>query len=159
MMIYIKSFCALLAAMGFGVLFNIRGKKLFGAAFVGGVAWFFYEIFVNYGEFVQYFAAGASIAVLAEVMARIQRSPATLYIAPALIPLVPGGSLYRAMLHALSKEHDLFLTVGINAFVIIGALTLGLISLSSVARLFAAKEPHIPRAHSTDESELHRSQF
>ena len=144
MMVYIKSFCALLAAMGFGVLFNIRGKKLLGASLVGGIAWYFYEIFVMHGEFVQYFAAGASIALFAEIMARIQKAPATLYIAPALI---------------LSKENDLFLTVGINAFVIIGALTLGLISLSSIARLFAIKEPHIPRTHSTDESELHRSQF
>ena len=159
MIIYIKSFCALLAAMGFGVLFNIRGKKLFGAALGGGIGWLFYELFVSHGEFVQYFAAGASIAVFAEIMARIQKAPATLYIAPALIPLVPGGSLYKAMLHAISKENELFLTVGINAFVIIGALTLGLISLSSIARLFAIREVHIPRTHSMDESELHRSQF
>jgi len=158
-MIYIKSFCALLAAMGFGVLFNIRGKKLFGAALVGGVAWLFYEMFAGNGEFVQYFAAGATIAIFAEIMARIQKAPATIYIAPALIPLVPGGSLYKAMLHALNGENDLFLSVGINAFVIIGALTLGLISLSSIVRLFAPRESHIPRFHSLEDSELHRSQF
>ncbi len=158
-MMYIKSFCAFLAAFGFGIFFNIRGKKLLGAALGGGVAWFFYELFASYGELVQYFAAGASIAVFAEIMARIQKSPATLYIAPALIPLVPGGSLYRAMLHALNGENDLFLTVGIGAFTIIGALTLGLISLSSFARLFAVKEDHLPRTHSMEDSELHLSKF
>ncbi len=35
-------FYAALASLGFGVFFNLRGRKLFAAAAGGGIGWLFY---------------------------------------------------------------------------------------------------------------------
>ena len=47
--ILIQSVFAFFAALGFGVLFNIKGKNLFYAAFGGGLGWFISLICENFG--------------------------------------------------------------------------------------------------------------
>ena len=131
---------ATLSAFVFAVFFNVRGQKLIAAAIGGGFGWLFYELTVSHGVLMQYFVASAAIAIYAEVMARIQKAPITTYIAPALIPLVPGGDIYRAMLHALNGNNELFITVGIGALTVTGALTLGIVSFSAIIRLFTVHE-------------------
>ena len=42
-----------------------------------------------------------------EDMARVEKAPATVFYIPALIPLVPGGSLYYAMSYAVRSDWDM----------------------------------------------------
>lgn len=155
-------FYAAICAFGFSVFFNLRGKKLLMCSLGGSFAWMFYELFVAYGVMTQFFAAGAAIALYAELMARVMKTPGSIYIAPALIPLVPGGALYRSMLHVLNGENDLFISTGIDALMIIGALTLGIVSVSSVARLMFVKKLRNPYSHVTpakEDMDLNLTQF
>lgn len=132
------------ASLGFGIFFNLRGKKLLAAALGGALGWLFYILFSPFGEFMQYFAAGAAITLYSEIMARLQKAPAAIYLAPALIPLVPGGTIYEAMLFALKRLNGLFLSTGIRAMIIMGAIVLGIVTVSSVARLITAiRFPHL----------------
>jgi uncharacterized membrane protein YjjB (DUF3815 family) len=132
--------CASLAALGFGIFFNLRGLKLLTAAFGGGIGWLFFLLAKPGGDLVQYCMASAAITLFAEVMARIQRAPVTIYLVPALIPLVPGGLIYEAMLHALNGQNELFLSIGLHALTITGALTLGIVTVSSLMRLIYARK-------------------
>jgi len=153
---------AAICAFGFSIFFNLRGKKLLICSLGGGFSWMFYELFAAYGVMPQFFAAGAAIALYAELMARIMKAPGSIYIAPALIPLVPGGALYRSMLHALNGENDLFISTGIDALMIIGALTLGIVSVSSVARLLFVNKLRNPYSHiipGDDGIDLNLTQF
>lgn len=129
--------CATFAAFGFSIFFNLHGKKLWTAAIGGGVGWLFFLLFQSSGDLMQYFAASAATALYSESMARIQKAPVTVYLVPALIPLVPGGAIYQAMLHALNGDSELFISTGIHALTITGALTLGIVAVSSLIRLFA----------------------
>ena len=90
-------FYAALASLGFGVFFNLRGRKLFAAAAGGGIGWLFYTLAAAQGPMTQNFIASLSITAYAEIMARTQRAPVPVYLTPALIPLVPGGSIYQEM--------------------------------------------------------------
>ena len=144
---YLNMVYAAVCTFGFSVFFNLRGKKLIACTVGGSFAWMFYELFAGYGTMAQFFIAGASIALYAEIMSRIMKAPGSIYIAPALIPLVPGGALYRSMLHVLNGENDLFISTGIEALMIIGALTLGIVSVSSVARLLFVKHLRNPYSH------------
>ncbi|MBP0981992.1 MAG: threonine/serine exporter family protein [Oscillospiraceae bacterium] len=132
-MIFILSAAA--AAFGFGIFFNLRGKKLLAASIGGAIGWLVYMLFAPLGEFMQYFAASIAITVYSEIMARVQKAPAAIYLAPALIPLVPGGTIYETMLYALKELNTLFLSTGIRALTITGALTLGIVTTASVARV------------------------
>lgn len=153
---------AAVCTFGFSVFFNLRGKKLIVCSIGGSFAWMIYELFVQYGVMAQFFAAGSAIALYAELMARVMKTPASIYIAPALIPLVPGGALYRSMLHVLNGENDLFIATGIDALMIIGALTLGIVSISSIARLLFVKRLRNPYSHvvpDPDGIDLNLTQF
>lgn len=146
MMIHVLSvLCASLAALGFGIFFNLRGSKLWTAAIGGGIGWLFFLLAEPGGDLVRYCTASAAITLYAEVMARIQRTPVTVYLVPALIPLVPGGLIYEAMLHALGGRNDLFLSVGLHALTITGALTLGIVTVSSLMRLVYARRLRLHR--------------
>ena len=137
--------CASLAALGFGVFFNLRSVKLWTAAIGGGIGWLFFLLAHPGGDLVQYCTASAAITLYAEITARIQRAPVTVYLVPSLIPLVPGGLIYEAMLRALNGQNDLFLSVGLHALTITGALTLGIVTVSSLMRLVYARKLHIHR--------------
>lgn len=129
-------------AFGFSIFFNLRGKKLIAASIGGAVGWLFYMLLAPCGEFVQYFAASISITLYSEIMARVQKAPAAIYMAPALIPLVPGGTIYESMLYALKGMNALFIYTGIRALIITGALTLGIVTTASAARLIMVIRSH-----------------
>lgn len=130
------------ATFGFGIFFNLRGKKLAAASVGGAVGWLVYMLIAPYGEFLQYFAAAIAITVYSEMMARIQKAPSAIYLAPALIPLVPGGTIYEAMLYAIKNMNTIFLSTGIRALIITGALTLGIVTTASAARLITMLRSH-----------------
>ena len=49
------------------------------------------------------FAAAFALSY-SELMAKALKTPATLFVIPAIIPLVPGGSLYYTMSYAVHRD-------------------------------------------------------
>ena len=90
---------AFLGALGFSLLFGIRRRHLWFASLGGLLAWGVYLLADRWiqGDFIPYLLASAFAVVYAELLARLRKSPATLFVIPAILPLVPGGSLYYAM--------------------------------------------------------------
>lgn len=124
------------ACAGFCILFNLRGKKVFFAALGGAVSWLVYLLTRGLGsETVQFFLAAMAVAAYAEIMARIQRAPVTCYLLPALLPLVPGGGIYYTMEHCLNGDTQAFLETGLHTLGLAGALALGVVVVSTAARL------------------------
>ena len=66
-------------SVGFGVLFNVRGKKLLMASLGGLVSWGLFlilSVFIN-NEPLNYFIVALLMSVYAEFMARKLKSPTT----------------------------------------------------------------------------------
>lgn len=103
----VEMISAVVATASFAVLFRLRPRYLAWAALGGGITYFIYYV-IN-GMFAALFAASffASIfsAIYSEVCARVKRAPATLFIFPCAISIVPGGSLYRTMVSLISKDY------------------------------------------------------
>ena len=101
---------ALMGSLGFSLLFNLRKGHL-AAAGIGGMAeWAVYlaaEWFFGGGVFLPSVAAAAFAAFYAEAMARVKRAPATVFYIPALVPMIPGGSLYYTMSYAVRSDWDM----------------------------------------------------
>ena len=99
---------AFVGALGFGLLFGLRRRHLFAASLGGLLAWGVYLLTTRWlGEgFMPNFFASAFSVFYAELLAHLLKSPATLYLTPAIIPLVPGGSLYYAMSWAVQGEME-----------------------------------------------------
>ena len=98
-----------LGALGFSLIFNVRRELLPAAAFGGLLDWGVYmmaEWFFGNGVFLPSVVAAAFASIYAEAMARVEKAPATVFYIPALIPLIPGGSLYYTMSYAVLGQWD-----------------------------------------------------
>lgn len=127
---------AFLGSLGFAMLFNIKRGKLLAAASGGLLAWGGYllaTIWVS-SELICYFLASIILTFYAEAFARIKKAPATIFLVSASIPLIPGGSLYYTMSHAVSGEWDLFARQGIDTLLLAIAIAIGMLCGLSVLK-------------------------
>ena len=116
----IKLIGAFLAEIGFGILFNIHGQKLWAAALTGTLGSLIYEL-------------------VSELLARRMKTPVTTFLICALIPLVPGGGMYYTMLAIIQGNTMSALETGIHTLGCAGALALG-IALTSAFFSFSMKK-------------------
>jgi uncharacterized membrane protein YjjB (DUF3815 family) len=89
-----------LAAIGFGVLFNVPVRTLyiiFILGCIGGLVKVFMVHF-NMGVILSSFAGASMISVLSIPAAHNKHAPPLVFSIPALIPMVPGAFAYRTML-------------------------------------------------------------
>ena len=97
-----------IGALGFSLIFNVR-RDLLGATTLGGILdWGVYLIASWFwgGVFLPSVAAAAFASLYSEAVARMKHAPATVFYIPALIPLVPGGSLYYTMSYAVLGDWE-----------------------------------------------------
>lgn len=97
---------AFLGSMGFALFFNTERKLLFPTSFGGFLAWLVYLITLKNGmnPYLSGFIASIITSLFAEIMARIYKKPATIFIAISAIPLIPGSSLYYAVHYMLLQQ-------------------------------------------------------
>lgn len=130
-----------LSSLAFGVIFNIRGKHLFFATLSGIVSWAVYTfsagIYVN--DIPQYFLGAAVMALFCEIAARTNKTPVTMYLVVGLIPLVPGWLIFKTMMAYIDGDTELFTEQLLYAVGIAGAIALGVVTVSSLFRLFTAR--------------------
>lgn len=128
-----------LGSLGFGILFNVRGKRLVAASLGGLVSWALFlllKIFIG-EDAVCYFIVSVVLSFYCEIMARIQKTPTTTFLITTLIPLIPGSGLYYTMTKAFSGEYDSFLERGVTTLSLAVALALGVIVTTVIVSLIS----------------------
>ncbi len=133
--------------LGFGVLFNIRGRRMAATVALGCLSW---TIFVLLGaliesEAVKYFIVALVISLLAEALARYLKTPTTTFTITALVPLVPGGSLYYTMAYAFESDLKRFVSKALDTLALAAALALGIIAATTLTTLYFKAKMHIKR--------------
>ncbi len=130
-------FAAFIGSFGFAILYNIRGKKLAFAALGGFLSWSLFLIleFMIESEPIRYFIVSATTTLYSEIMARVLKTPTTTFITTALIPLIPGGSLYYTMANAFEGNLESFLLNGIVTLKLAMALALGVVVVTALVKL------------------------
>lgn len=134
---YLQCLYVFIACLGFGVIFNLRGKNLFLAALGATLGWFVYLLCTGAGmdDTLCYFVATVAIALYSEGMARLHKSPVTIYLVVSFLPLVPGSKIYYTMEYGMAGDTARFLQTGLETCKIAGAIVAGIALVSSVARL------------------------
>ena len=105
---------AFTGSLGYALLFHLRAGLIPAASVGGMVSWGVYLLSCHFldGIFVPSFLASAFAALYAEILARIKKAPATIFYAPAVIPLIPGSSLYYTMQSAVQGNWAAFESYG-----------------------------------------------
>ena len=128
----------LAGSVGFAILFNIRGKRLIATAVGGFVSWLLYVVIHKFiaNEAVVYLIVSCTISVYAEIMARVLKTPTTTFTITALVPLIPGGSLYYTMTSLFRADRAEFLQRMVYTAQLAAALALGIVIVTGATRLF-----------------------
>lgn len=126
-----------LGTLGFSMLFNIRGKNLLWGTLGGLVDWGVYlAVFHICGnDFISSFFASMAVTIYAECMARKRKTPVTVFLVAALIPLIPGGALYRTMGNAVTKNWSMFIQEGGYTFLFALSIAVGIICATVVFQM------------------------
>lgn len=137
------------ASLGFGVMFNIRGRKLILAGIAGSIGGVVYHaaLFVGCSELSAMFLGSVALSLYSEIFARICKTPVTTFIICALIPLVPGGGMYRTMLKAIEGDVMQALSIGLDTLTIAGVLALGILVVSTIMKAIFKPERRSVRRH------------
>ncbi len=127
---------------GFSLLFGIRRMDRIGICTAAGAAvWGIYLLagLTGWGDlFMNCFAAFAG-TVIAEVLARVMKAPATAFIAPAVIPLIPGGSLFYSMQFFVQGDKVAGGEKLLHTAAIAGVIAIGIYAASAIFRYVSSR--------------------
>ncbi len=102
--IIIQLLMAFVGSLGFSLLFGMRGKHLVPASLGGVLVWGLYLLLakcIHDEGFMACLVAAAAAVLYAELLAHLRKCPATIFVIPAILPLVPGSGLYYTMAYAV----------------------------------------------------------
>lgn len=143
----IQTLMGAISSVAFGFFFNVRGKKLILFFFTGALDWAVYLVCEHLGcsPFLSMFFATMSAALSSEVFARIIRTPVLTLLVPTLVPLIPGGALYRTMDGLVRGDHERFIENGTSAVLSAGAICLGIICVTAITHMVFAILEHFQK--------------
>lgn len=120
-----------------GILYRIPRNLLVYASLVGVVAWLimYYTMVAGATVVLADFLASIAVGGMAECLARNLRKPATIFIIPGFIPLVPGGDAYITMLHMVKGQYVNGVAMGMQTILTGGAIAFGIFVSSTIFRL------------------------
>lgn len=126
----IKQFIlSFIATIGFAILFSSPKETLSHTSFVGASGWtvYFISSHIFNSNIPGAFIAALTVGILGELFARLKKKPATLYITPGIIPLVPGAGMYYTMSALVEQDFLMAAKKGSETFLIAVAIAIGII--------------------------------
>jgi len=126
-----------IVSLAFGVLFNVRGKNLLFAGANGIIGFSIFSLAIHMGmaSYIAMFFASVAMAMYAEVAARLRKTPTSLFLVAALIPIVPGGGIFQFVLYLLQGAREAATTTGIVTLMETGGIAIGVIVVSSIIKM------------------------
>lgn len=132
-----------LSSTFFGVIFNIQKENLAFAALGGAIAVFVYDSGLTHlraGIYVSTFFAAATLAIYAEIVARIRKTTVSTFVISSLIPLVPGAGMYYTMLAVVQGDMDKAAQMGAETLGVAGLLAFGIIFSVSIFKFIVPRK-------------------
>lgn len=118
-----------IASVGFGIIFNVPKKALVQCGITGMFGWILYFLLMNaeIDSVIATFFGAFLVAVIGQIFAKIYKTPVIIFTISGIIPLVPGGLAYDAMRHVVENNYNASLELGAKAFMLSGAIAIGLV--------------------------------
>ena len=136
---YLTAACTV-ALLGIAVIFDVPPKKMFWAMVGSIISCVLMLIGDKYGldPLITNMIATAIPCVYCEIMARVLKTPTTVFMIPTLLPLVPGSRLYYTLFYLFSGEQELFLDNMLIAVKICTGIAVAIIVVTGAMRWIEA---------------------
>lgn len=127
---------ALCAVISFGILIELPKKYMIYAGITGMSGWTVYllaEICLKRVE-IDAFIATIFVAAMSHILARILKAPVSIFLIAGILPIVPGGSIYRCAYAFINESY--YVNMYFNETLkIAGAIALAIFFVDSVFKL------------------------
>jgi uncharacterized membrane protein YjjB (DUF3815 family) len=132
--IFLKVLYCFIATWFFALIMSCPKKVLFHSSFIASIGYIVYLICFNIGNIkLGFFLSTLIIVFLGEILARFIKMPATIFIFPAVIPIVPGLGLYQTLLAFVQDDIFGALKIGVDTIVNIGAMAIAMTLMSLIS--------------------------
>lgn len=133
----IQILMAMLGVIGFSIMFNIHGFKIFIITVGGAICWISYNIifYISNDKMISCFITTVLIAALSELLSRIIKTPVILLFVPMIVPLIPGSDLYYMMFHFILGEKSNGSAYGYLLAKEAGAIAFGIIVVTTITQM------------------------
>ena len=123
--------------LGYAYILNAPKNTILPASFIGLAGYMAYVLLgmAGFGTMSAYFL----FSVVCELLARKMRTPATIFLLSALVPLVPGYNFYLAMLALVENRGAAAAQEGMVAVQIVAAIAVGAAVTSVIFRALAQR--------------------
>ena len=138
--LFLELFYCFLATFFFALIMNAPKKTLIISSLTAAFGYIVYEYFIINGHTMLGFFMGTTlVATLGEIFARKLKMPATIFIFPAVIPIVPGFGLYETILAFVENDTLTALETGVTTILNIGCMAIAMALVSLLALKFKIK--------------------
>ncbi|MBP7175903.1 MAG: threonine/serine exporter family protein [Thermoclostridium sp.] len=119
------------------VLINVDRKNLIWAGLAGMIGRFMNDwllLLYPSAALVSVFLGAAAVAIYSEVMARVRKTPSTIFSIPGVFPLVPGVDAYRTIQSLTEADYSAATAFGVSAVAKAILIAFSILIVSSVFR-------------------------
>ena len=123
---------------GSAVTFRIPARAWLGCILAGLFGWEVNYLLIQQGIIPLYsaFVGAIGLTMCSEALARAIRMPSTVFVVPAVFPLVPGMTAYNAMLSLIQGQYDAAMTSTMQALLIASGIAVGMLMGNAICRSF-----------------------
>lgn len=143
-MLFIKLAAVFAMSSAIGVLYRIPRSLTVYASITGMAGWLVMYLVATKGisTIMANFLGSMVVGLLAEAFARMLKKPATIFIVPGFIPLVPGREAYTTMLFMVQGQYANGVAMGMLTLLTGGAIAFGIFASSTLYRLTRADKDY-----------------
>ncbi len=128
------------ATFFFAQIMNAPKKTLIYSSFTASLGYTVYKFCIVFGySLFGFFLGTCLVATFGEILARKLKMPATIFIFPGVIPIVPGLGLYKTILAFVQDDINLALETGANTILNIGCMAIAMALVSLIALKIRSK--------------------
>ena len=124
---------AFVGTIGFSIIFNVPRRELLFCGIGGALGWLLFTTLED-SPFIGVLLGAMVVTCVSRILSVRRKMPATLYIIPGIIPLVPGVGIYFTMFFIVTGEHYEALLRGVQTLGMAGVIALGLLIVLSLPR-------------------------
>lgn len=141
----VKLLGAFMAGAALGVAFQIPSRYFISAGITAAIGWAVYLLTLECGWNLVWanYAATVCVALAAQILARRKLVPATVFLIPGIIPLVPGGGMYLIVWSLLYDTPAAASSNFYETLQMAGAIALGIFTVDTAFRIPKKKKQQI----------------
>lgn len=131
---------AAIGSAGFAIALNAKNSRILAGGLGGGISWGIY-IFCEcllLNEFYSSLIAAIFVYIYSAILSKIQKAPISVFFAPTVIPLLPGGGLYYTIYALMENNRQEFYSNGKETLQISLGLVIGFVISSVIWNLISA---------------------